>query len=660
VTIRPGTPAYEGLTPPERYESALALLEDEKAKHRPDFDLVVKLQEESQFQRMEATLRDPEWDLKNNLWLPAKGGKHVQFNPFDSQMRLVSKWNDSMASGQPLRLLVPKSRRHGISQVVSGLMYRYVRTLKNQMGLVVAHEDPASKEIFSKYRYYHKYDPYAPTLERGSVNEMKFERSGGSILVRTAGSSKQGIAHGFGFHVVHFSESAFYQGTNPYDLISGILTAMPVISQSWTACIMESTGNGQSGMFYDLCMEAHDDPGSSEWELLFLPWTERDDAWRNFCDHHTVKKCCCDKALSGRDKFLASMDDDERLLAEVNGADPFQLNWRRHTYRNEIKAFSPSERRRKFRQEHPLDLFEAFQASGGSVFDADRISPLLMKAKDPVWRGEIEGRTAMFAGSEKKRVFDTPAPHMRSRADGALSIWEYPEVEDSYSIGIDLAQGAIKGDFHVMVVFNRNKRRIVARYRTRGVSPMRMVEVARLLSRFYCNAIICPEVNFFPQFTEILADTDREKFLYWRKDPSRTSAAGEYQKAYGWRTTPGTKRNLVTMLQDKLESEPGLFTDSQLLREMLIFREKISDQSGEVKYVGATGGDRSHDDVVIAAGLALYCDYDMPEKTTYLERPRSEEWGKPLTVAQRMQNHMEAQAARERELDDQDDWDDYQ
>lgn len=644
---------WEKASPPERFDIASDLLAVEESKAAPDFERIATLRALLHHLRVKCARADPLWDITHNLYMPDKGGRHTIFKPFPVQKELINLWAEHRRDGRPLRLLVPKSRRHGLSQVIAGLMYRHIRSVTNQYGLVLAHEDPAAKEIFNKYRYYHKHDPFAPTQERGSVQELKFAPPvGGQILVRTAGSSRAGVGHAFGFHLFHGSEAGLYEGVDPWALMSGVLTAMPP-PPAWTAAVLESTGHGQQGPFYEWCLETWEDPHSSDWELKFFPWIERYDAWRNFCKHQTSFICECDENRGKAEEFIGRMDSELRAIHEHYNADAFQLNWWRWTYRNDIKAFSEPERRRKMRQEHPLDFMDCFQATGSSTFDPDQISLARKLCTEPMWQGNIEARTATMHGD--RRVEITPAPKLRKTKSGWLSIWERPKAGHHYTIGIDLAQGAIKGDFHVMVVFDRTERKYVARFRTRGISPMRMIEPARLLSRLYSNAIICPEVNFFPQFCEILAETDRESFLYWRKDPTRTSAGTVYQKAYGWRTTMTTKRNLVTMLQDKLENEIGIFTDALLLHEMSIFKEELTDQH-QVKYPGATGGDKNHDDVVIAASLALWADADMPLPSGEPEWKDEDKWGKPRTVAERMAAHLAFEEKKARMAEGEDLW----
>jgi hypothetical protein len=46
-----------------------------------------------------------------------------------------------------------------------------------------------------------------------------------------------------------------------------------VLNIAGTEIIIESTGNGASGMFFDMCEQAHRDNNKGMWRLHFLPWS---------------------------------------------------------------------------------------------------------------------------------------------------------------------------------------------------------------------------------------------------------------------------------------------------------------------------------------------------------------------------------------------------
>jgi hypothetical protein len=69
--------------------------------------------------------------------------------------------------------------------------------------------------------------------------------------------------------MLHLSEAAFFDNTE--DLSSGLLQT--VQNLPGTEIAMESTGNGQSGMFFSMCEEAQRQQNKGPWRIHFLPWS---------------------------------------------------------------------------------------------------------------------------------------------------------------------------------------------------------------------------------------------------------------------------------------------------------------------------------------------------------------------------------------------------
>jgi hypothetical protein len=600
--IRPGTRHFGKLSVFDQYEAVLECILD--ARRRKDRDDLDRLDEVAWYVRGKCALADPAWDFEHDFWLPDKGGKHVLLHPHPAQAKIVEHVYGHKAEGRPVRLLLPKSRRHGISQIIAAIIYREVRLAPNLKALVMAHDSDSTKEIFEKYRYFHRFDPFAPVAERSSTTELQFANIGGRIVVMTAGITPGSKGHGFGFHFLHISEAARLKAVDPDDLITGLLTTLPGPEEAWTAAFLESTGNGMDGLFYEECLSVDDPERESQWERIFLPWFERYDASVNFPD------------AEAKAKFEASLSAEEKLFVTDYGCTLEQVNWWRREYRENIKGANSAERRRRMREQHPSNLLECFQAFGGQTFDTEKIDAYLRTVNSyyrrlPPKLYSLTTRAKLYDTQTGTRRRATPEPILRSDESGPVTVFRRKHQLHRYAMGVDLAEGVARGDYSVIMVFDRDTREFVCRYRDKPSLP-EMVDIVRMVSKYWNDAIINIETNFYAQVTEELAQTDRRRFLYWRTNTSRTRSYGGIEAHYGWKTTETTKRHMVAHAKTLLEEEPGIWTDKLLLEEMRTFREERSKTTGATKYVGAKSK-TAHDDVWVAAMLALFADMDMPQ-----------------------------------------------
>ena len=104
-----------------------------------------------------------------------------------------------------------------------------------------------------------------------------------------------------------------------------------------------------------------------------------------------------------------------------------QLNWRRYTIANKCNGDLD-----KFKQEYPSTPEEAFIASGRPKFNIKALNKYAEKTKEGT-RGYLleENGMLIFEPDEK----------------GYIEIWEEPDPYKSYSIGADVAEGLIHGDY---------------------------------------------------------------------------------------------------------------------------------------------------------------------------------------------------------------------
>jgi len=221
-----------------------------------------------------------EWDALADLaWtgLPAwaaalayirtKEGQLAPFQFNEPQIRLDAMIEQQFADTGRVRMLVPKARQLGVSTYTAARFYRRTVRQPGQNTYILTHEDRATQGLFNIAQAIH--DGMAPELRlpasSDAANSLAFRSirsSYGLATARTKASGRSMTVQNF-----HGSESAFWPNADSH--LSGIMQA---IGGNGTEAILESTGNGPAGPFYDLCMQAL--AGKGEWQICFLPWFE--------------------------------------------------------------------------------------------------------------------------------------------------------------------------------------------------------------------------------------------------------------------------------------------------------------------------------------------------------------------------------------------------
>lgn len=242
-----------------------------------------------------------------------------------------------------VRLLVPKGRQLGVSTYVGGRFYRKVGFDLAGSCFILTHEDKATQNLFRMVRTFHDNvpDAFRNSATTDNANELIFGETSGYALAtaRTRGAGRSTTMQMF-----HGSECGFW--LNATDHWGGIRDTIP---QDGSEIILESTGNGQSGLFYDMTMEAQD--GGSDFEVVFLPWFLADEYRRQAPDDWTAPEAWAEYAaahhLDAQQLYWAYMTNAEKATA--TGKTKSEPCW-------------------LFRQEYPAILGECFQQPAHDSF----------------------------------------------------------------------------------------------------------------------------------------------------------------------------------------------------------------------------------------------------------------------------------------------------
>lgn len=333
---------------------------------------------ETREQVLEAFKRDPAFYAEYCLKIVDKSSQLVPLTPRPAQKKLYAARQAQIDAGLPVRLLVLKSRKVGISTAVQGLILQNCTQNKHRRGLIVAHDGKTSGTLFDIGNRMYLNLPQDPAVKpplRSRRNtsrdrHLAFGNRPGvaiqtgdpgldsSIVIDTANEVEAG--RGDTVSDLHGSEAAFWRDSKK---ALSLLNSVPDVPG--TEIYLESTANG-ANWFKGMCDRALRGEGS--FVLVFIGWTEDPDCTRPF------------PTEEAREAFIASIGTgpwgaEEPRLIETFGCTPEQLNWRRHTIVDKCEGKLPL-----FKQEYPSSPEEAFVGSGKHVFSIEFVSQMLDRA----------------------------------------------------------------------------------------------------------------------------------------------------------------------------------------------------------------------------------------------------------------------------------------
>lgn len=493
------------------------------------------------------------------LKIRTKTGDIISFSPLKpAQDRLLDVIERQKATQGYVRVLILKARQQGLSTVTGGFIYSEVSQRVGAKALVMAHKKDSTDALFAMVRRFYDSTPEAmrPATRYASKRELFFNNLDSSYIVATAGG--EAVARGETITHFHGSEVAFWPKKGARDLWNGIRNS--IADAPGTFIALESTANGVSGPFYEMCQLAMRGllPG---WELVFIPW---------FLEPEYRAQ-----ALPGDWKRTP----EEQEVAAKFGVDDLQLAWRRA----KIAETSADQ----FKQEYPATPDEAFLASGLPVFNPAQLVDLL--AQCPL-EPELDRRTLemRFEPGSKE-----PTPVWASNYRGELVVYEEPRADQSYAIGADVGKGIKGGDFSVAQVINADKR-VVAVWRGHVIADYfgtvlnhlgNWYNTARVLVEnndhgLLTNYVLSKELNYPNLYSSIQYDKEQDKET----------------EVIGFTTNVKTRPMVLDQLRAAFREKAIDIKDRETLTEMMRF---VVNDSGKME-----AEEGSHDDCVMALAFA--------------------------------------------------------
>jgi hypothetical protein len=512
-----------------------------------------------------------------------------------AQLRLLALYYWFKREQRPIRIIILKARKEGLSTLTQALML--IEALERGINaVVIAHDKETAQDIFEiGERFFTKYDLKKPDLRLSNRKEIKFKGVEGHIQVLTAGNVKAGT--GLTTHFLHSSEAAKW----PKGAETASALFQSVGRSSKTAHIIECTAYGFDLLFKPMwdnsqsgCkihwgeeggfpfvreVEITDREHWNGYVPLFIPWYEDPQYSREF------------ETREEHSWFQESMSKEERDRMELYGLTLEQC----HAYRWLLKSECRGDTETRY-QEYPSSPEEAFIHSGRPRFKTSILN--LMPVKD----GRVGSIVPVSRMSRELRFEDD------SGADTEL--WSRPTTGHEYVIGVDTAEGKIpegskKPDATVCQVLDRTRGGEQVCILRGQISEENLVEPLLLLAEFYNGAYVVIENNSTGKHVAIQMGKKYEKIRLYHNDDWNEEKR-RYSREIGHRTTAGNRRLMIGKLANHLESHGLILYDQKTVHELNGFHTTAGGK--------AEAAQGYHDDHVMSLSLACIGLDSYPDK----------------------------------------------
>ena len=518
-----------------------------------------------------------------------------------AQDELMTYIEECLEKNKPIRIRILKSRQHGISTFVMALMFWVATMNRYKTCALVAHKEDSTRGIFDKARIFYENLPkwMQPTTNRFSSEAISYdypeeegsEGKGGlksSIFFGTAGGNE--LFRGKTITFLHKSEKAFWE--NP-DLLNKSLNAtVPYLPG--TFIIDETTANGYN-FFKDEWEKSKS--GDNEYKPFFFGWDYDAGA-----------------VMPVEDGFEFLPCEIEYML--INDLTKEQMRWRRHKIVNDF-GYSLKDIENNdiddFLQEYPLHDYEAFIATGKSVFSqkvlqkglayANTIKPERYVIKSYPCNNDL----MIFEKPEVKEkvIYDQKVEFNFEKKE-----YEYVDTDfiagkkyyyANYVIGIDTS--GLGADNNVISVWHTNTKRNVARWMIKDISEKNLAKVIVEVAKLYHNALLAPETNYSRSLIDYILELGYDNF-YIKENVKRIDKQNQALE-YGFQTTSVTKPVIVSYMKTSLNDDYTIIPDIEFWKEAEYYIQDRT-KAGTETFNAASG---YHDDIVMANMIARYvCD----------------------------------------------------
>ena len=462
----------------------------------------------------------------------------LRFNA--AQERLFTLMAPDLEVGNPIRIIILKPRRTGMSTYCEALLTACCVLHRNLRAKVIAHESIATQTIWEMSEtFVHQ----SALRAIGGVKGNRISFGSSRLDLATAGSPN--AARGSDLTACHLSEVAAWK--DPEAMLS-VLQCLPREYNQFSIALIESTARGMTGageLFYQHWLRA--EQGRSAFVPFFFGWLD-------FPAYQDPPY----------DVPLEDLDADEEVLLTEMGATWGQLRWRRR-----IKLADCEDDPELFAQEYPSTASESFIMSGLPFFSRAQL----------VWlEPHMEQGTLGRLEDKGGRVVFTPDPK------GYLTIYRKPRDGREYVIGADSSMGI--QDHGTAGSHSRSAAQVLdmesieqcAEYDAAS-APHVFARHLVLLARYYRDALLCPEVQSSGggggrELLVYIRETHNYHNLHIWRHPDRIRR--EQGTLYGWETSARTRPRMIARLREHVIERSIILHSRALLTQLRNFGENDS------------------------------------------------------------------------------------
>ena len=204
-------------------------------------------------------------------------------------------------------------------------------------------------------------------------------------------------------------------------------------------------------------------------------------------------------------------------------------------------------------QEYPDNAEEAFIRSGRPVFDLDVLRAIeLVEPERGYLKNEMGKNNYTFIAD-----------------GGELAIWEFPDRQQIYVVGADVAEGLGHGDYSSAHVISANTGLLVAHWHGHVDPDVFGEEVLRALGYYYNHALIGVESNNHGLTT--IKGLQRVGYRNLYRQRKMNSRNPQISDTMGWRTTSVSKPLAIDELNAALRDESVYVYDKNSIAELRTF-----------------------------------------------------------------------------------------
>ena len=504
------------------------------------------------------------------LQIEDEEGSLCRFELNEAQEIVYAEIKKLQAAGQGVKLLILKGRQQGMSTLCQMLIAHRMFTQPGVRCLTVGHNLAAVHDLYGKFDRAMRMMPdfLRPDTEPGGERgrRMKLADPFRSSYRADSAHDPEGVGRGMTIQVAHLTEIP--QWSKPEETMQAVLATIPDTPQ--TMILVETTAKGANGWFYEAWMAAQrkiargEEP---EFVPVFVPWF--------------VTKRYARKRRNGEPPLTKR----ERAQRDKYGLRNEQMYW----YRDQSDRYGE-----RVAEEFPFEWEEAFLSSGIPYFKR----PILKWLREERRRSDFQaGFFHVYPGMGKAAF--------RKEDFAPLHVFETPDHDHRYVIGVDFASGRAK-DSSAIVVIDVDAKRVVATYQSQTELPDAVLEQAVCLGRWYHTdgrpALIVPERNGIGQaLVDRLINDINYPNVYRDKDGA--AVRGKRAPRFGWATTGngagGNRRWLLEEMAMLVHSKAIDVPCNRLIDEMHSFVFTTD----EGQHAAASPG--THDDLVMAFAIAV-------------------------------------------------------